>query len=182
VPVLKDVTTPVPLVLLSVTLAGPVPSGSTGTSRPCQGCSLPPGTTRIRLPSTTPACCDRPAAKVSHHHSNRSASRRKKSPRQAHCAQVTGSRTRSIVIEWYASRSTAGNRSAVAHPWTPAASGPTRATSAPAGHSLIARDHRTPKESLVHRQAGRRRVRLPNRRVRAVPDVNLHVPSRVVIM
>ena len=39
---LKDVTTPVPRVLLSVTLAGPAPSGSTETSRLCQGCSRPP--------------------------------------------------------------------------------------------------------------------------------------------
>ena len=31
----------VPLVLLSVTLAGPAPSGSTGTSRLCRGCSHP---------------------------------------------------------------------------------------------------------------------------------------------
>ena len=36
---LKDVTTPVPRVLLSVTLAEPAPSGSTGTSRLRQGCS-----------------------------------------------------------------------------------------------------------------------------------------------
>ena len=36
-----------------------------------------PGTTRIRLPSATPPCCDRTAAKVSHLHSNNSASRRK---------------------------------------------------------------------------------------------------------
>jgi len=39
---LKGVMTPVPLVLLSVSLAGPAPSGSTGTSRLCQGCSRPP--------------------------------------------------------------------------------------------------------------------------------------------
>src|SRR5258708_17744929 len=39
---LKDVTTPVPRVLLSVTLARPAPSGSTGTSRLCQRCSRPP--------------------------------------------------------------------------------------------------------------------------------------------
>ena len=39
---LKGVTTPVPRVLLSVTLAGPAPSGSTRTSRLCQGCSRPP--------------------------------------------------------------------------------------------------------------------------------------------
>jgi Protein of unknown function (DUF4240) len=35
-----------------------------------------PGTTRIRLPSATPPCCDRTEAKVSHLHSNNSASRR----------------------------------------------------------------------------------------------------------
>ena len=34
--------TPVPRVLLSVPLAGPEPSGSTGPSRRCQGCSHPP--------------------------------------------------------------------------------------------------------------------------------------------
>src|SRR5215469_5519946 len=34
--------TPVPRVLLSATLAGPAPSGSTGTSRLCQGRSHPP--------------------------------------------------------------------------------------------------------------------------------------------
>jgi hypothetical protein len=38
----RDLTTPVPLVLLSITLAGPAPSGSTDTSRLCQGCSHPP--------------------------------------------------------------------------------------------------------------------------------------------
>ena len=38
---LKDVTTPVPHVLLSITLAGPAPSGSADTSRLCQGCSHP---------------------------------------------------------------------------------------------------------------------------------------------
>lgn len=36
-----------------------------------------PGTTRIRLPSAPPTCYDRTAAKVSHLHSNHSASRRK---------------------------------------------------------------------------------------------------------
>jgi hypothetical protein len=35
-----------------------------------------PGTTRIRQPPATPTCCDRPEAKVSHLHSNHSASRR----------------------------------------------------------------------------------------------------------
>jgi hypothetical protein len=38
----RDVTTPVPLVLLSTTLAEPAPSGSTDTSRLCQGRSHPP--------------------------------------------------------------------------------------------------------------------------------------------
>ncbi|GAB3969166.1 hypothetical protein GCM10029978_039970 [Actinoallomurus acanthiterrae] len=38
----RDVTTPVPLVLLSISLTGPAPSGSTGTPRLCQGCSHPP--------------------------------------------------------------------------------------------------------------------------------------------
>ena len=39
---LRDVVTLVPRVLLFVTLAGPTPSGSTGMSRLCQGCSHPP--------------------------------------------------------------------------------------------------------------------------------------------
>jgi hypothetical protein len=39
---LRDVTTSVPRVLLSVPLAGPAPSGSAGTSRLCQGCSRSP--------------------------------------------------------------------------------------------------------------------------------------------
>ena len=38
---LRDVPTLVPLVLLFVTLAGPTPSGSTGPSRLCRGCSHP---------------------------------------------------------------------------------------------------------------------------------------------
>ena len=61
---------PVPRVLLSATLAGPAPSGSARTSRLCQGCSRLPATTRIRLPSATATCCDRPQAKVSHLHTN----------------------------------------------------------------------------------------------------------------
>ena len=39
---LEGLQTPVPRVLLSVTLAGPAPSGSAGTPRLCQGCSRPP--------------------------------------------------------------------------------------------------------------------------------------------
>ena len=43
-----------------------------------------PGTTRIRLPSASPPCCDRTEAKVSHLHSNNSASlRRVAQPRGA---------------------------------------------------------------------------------------------------
>src|SRR5436190_5713794 len=43
-----------------------------------------PGTTRIRLPSASPPCCDKTAAKVSHLHSNNSASlRRVAQPRGA---------------------------------------------------------------------------------------------------
>ena len=37
-----------------------------------------PAATRIRLPSATAACCDRPQAKVSHLHTDHSASRRKR--------------------------------------------------------------------------------------------------------
>jgi hypothetical protein len=40
--VLRDFETPVPRVLLSVTLAEPAPSGSTSTPRRCQDCSRPP--------------------------------------------------------------------------------------------------------------------------------------------
>jgi hypothetical protein len=43
-----------------------------------------PGTTRIRLPPASPPCCDKTAAKVSHLHSNNSASlRRVAQPRGA---------------------------------------------------------------------------------------------------
>jgi hypothetical protein len=40
--ILRDVTTPVPRVLLSVSLTRPTPSGSTGPSWLCRGCSHPP--------------------------------------------------------------------------------------------------------------------------------------------
>ena len=43
-----------------------------------------PGTTRIRLPPAPRTCCDRPEAKVSHLHSNHSASRRKRKLGQNH--------------------------------------------------------------------------------------------------
>jgi hypothetical protein len=57
--VIKDLMTPVPRVLLSATLAGPAPSGSTGTSRLCQGCfppsPAPPGSgcPQLHRPATT---------------------------------------------------------------------------------------------------------------------------------
>ena len=63
--------TPVPRVLLFITLAGPAPSGDADTSRRCQGCSHPsrqlPG--QAALSFTVPAATG-PAAKVSHLHSN----------------------------------------------------------------------------------------------------------------
>ena len=67
----RDLITPVPLVLLSITLAGPAPSGGAGTSRRCQGCSHPPRhlPDRAALSFTVPAATG-PAAKVSHLHSN----------------------------------------------------------------------------------------------------------------
>jgi hypothetical protein len=43
-----------------------------------------PAATRIRLPSATATCCDRPQAKVSHLHTDHSASRRKRDVRQIH--------------------------------------------------------------------------------------------------
>ena len=72
---LKDVITQVPLVLLPITLAGPAPSGSSGPSRLCQGCSHPlpapseAGCPQLRRPATTGS-----AVQVSHLHSNNSAS------------------------------------------------------------------------------------------------------------
>ena len=51
---LRDVLTLVPRVILFVTLAEPTPSGSTGMSRLCQGCSHPPGTSRVGLPLVAP--------------------------------------------------------------------------------------------------------------------------------
>jgi hypothetical protein len=75
---LRDVTTPVPRVLLFVTLTGPAPSGSAGHV-PVSSGLLPPspaspgsGCPQLHLLATT-----RQAAKVSHLHSNHSASRRK---------------------------------------------------------------------------------------------------------
>jgi hypothetical protein len=67
---LRDVFTPVSGVCLSVSLAGPAPSGSTDTLRLCRGRLPPePGVPRARLPPASQPCCDRTAAKVSHPHS-----------------------------------------------------------------------------------------------------------------
>src|SRR6476661_6780051 len=67
----RDVVTPVPRVLLFITLAGPAPSGDTDTSRRCQGCSHPPRhlPDQAALSFPVPAATG-PAAKVSHLRSN----------------------------------------------------------------------------------------------------------------
>ena len=67
----RDVVTPVPRVLLFITLAGPAPSGDADTSRRCQGCSHPPRhlPDQAALSFTVPAATG-PAAKVSHLRSN----------------------------------------------------------------------------------------------------------------
>ena len=67
----RGVITLVPLVLLSATLAGPTPSGSTGPSRLRQGCSRPPRHLPDQAaPSFTALAATRAAVKVSHLHSN----------------------------------------------------------------------------------------------------------------
>src|SRR5207237_1249064 len=68
----RDVMTLVPRVLLSVTLAGPAPSGSTGTSRLCRGCSRPPRRFPGQAaPSFAALLRQGQRWKVSHLHSNR---------------------------------------------------------------------------------------------------------------
>jgi hypothetical protein len=47
-----------------------------------------PGITRLRPPSAPPPCCDRTAAKVSHLHSNHSASRRTHDLRHSHATTL----------------------------------------------------------------------------------------------
>jgi hypothetical protein len=68
---LRGVLTPVPRVRLSIPLAGPAPSGSTETSRLCQGrlppSPAPPGS---GCPQLHPPAATGKAAKVSHLHSN----------------------------------------------------------------------------------------------------------------
>ena len=67
----RDVMTLVSRVLLFITLAEPAPSGDTGTSRRCQGCSHPSRhlPDQAALSFTVPAATG-PAVKVSHPHSN----------------------------------------------------------------------------------------------------------------
>ena len=68
---LRGFITLVPHVRLSVSLARPRPSGSTDLSRRCQGCFPPsPASPGSGCPQLQPACCDSPAVKVSHPHSN----------------------------------------------------------------------------------------------------------------
>ncbi len=56
----KDVLTLVPRVLLSITLAGPTPSGSTDASRRCRGCFPPsPAPPGSGCPQLHCSCCDR---------------------------------------------------------------------------------------------------------------------------
>jgi hypothetical protein len=68
---LRDVVTLVPRVLLSVTLAGPAPSGSTDTSRLCRGGSRPPRRFPDQAAPSSPALLRQGQRwKVSHLHSN----------------------------------------------------------------------------------------------------------------
>ena len=68
---LRGFVTLVPHVRLSVSLARPRPSGSTDLPRRCQGCFPPsPASPGSGCPQLQPACCDSPAVKVSHPHSN----------------------------------------------------------------------------------------------------------------
>ena len=63
---LRDVVTLVSRVLLSVTLAEPAPSGSTGTSRLCLGRSPPtPARPRTGCPQLSQSCCDRTTSRPS---------------------------------------------------------------------------------------------------------------------
>jgi hypothetical protein len=59
-------STLVSLLHLLVSLAGPAPSGNTGTSRRCQGRSRPPAPPRSNCPQLQPSCCNNQAAESSH--------------------------------------------------------------------------------------------------------------------
>src|SRR4051794_35736539 len=63
----KDVRALVPRVLLSITLAGPTPSGSTDAFRRCRGCSHPHRHLPVQAaPSFTAPAATGAVAKVSH--------------------------------------------------------------------------------------------------------------------
>jgi hypothetical protein len=63
--------TPVPRVLLSITLAGPAPSGSTGHVPASSGPLSPsPASPRSDCPQLQPHCCDSGLVQVFHLHSN----------------------------------------------------------------------------------------------------------------
>ena len=67
---LRGFLTLVPHVHLSVSLAGPAPSGSAGTPRRCQGCFPPsPASPGSGCPQLQPGRCDDQAVKVFHLHS-----------------------------------------------------------------------------------------------------------------
>jgi hypothetical protein len=72
VALLRSVQPPVPHVRLSVSLAEPGPSGSTGPPRRCRGVLPPsPASPGSGCPQLQPGRCDGPAMKVSHLHSVR---------------------------------------------------------------------------------------------------------------
>jgi len=80
---MRDVTAPVPLVYLPVSLTRPGPSGSAGPSQLCRGCSHPPSATpEERLPPASPHRYDGEATKVSHLHPD-------KQRLVAHCSMAT---------------------------------------------------------------------------------------------
>lgn len=84
VALLRSVQPVVPHVRLSVLLAGPGPSGSTGPSRRCQDCFPPsPSSQGSGCPQLTTGCYDSPPA-VSFHHRTGSAA-----PRGARCHRPT---------------------------------------------------------------------------------------------
>ena len=83
----------VPHVRLSVSLAGPGPSGGAGPSRRCQGCSPPSRLSRVRLPSASPAAATDTAVEAFHHRTVQSASWRTVS---CHLHHVPGEPFRSV--------------------------------------------------------------------------------------
>ena len=110
----KRRNTPVPRVLLSITLAGPAPSGSTGTSRLCQGRSRPPRhhPDQAALSFNNPAATERWCRSFTSTRTN-SASRRKQDPRQSRSTRS------STALPPCRSAHLAGRRQRVARPRRP---------------------------------------------------------------